>query len=190
MPATLALDMALLPNIAEVAAKMRIDHTGWLQYTSFLKDSGASVRELTEYWGEFYKSVGRTHSDIKKVNYDIRHLFGLEGHRKEFNSFSCKSIISGTDKIHGCPYRSTTASDLTEGLEKLGLSSSEITEITARDTTAHCQLVCGNVFDAVHKSNEKSTSITGPVNYFTQSREMMEENFIKSVNWDEEMVIP
>ena len=112
--APLALDMSLLPNIAEmsfpwcmlryykkVAAKMRIDHTGWLQYTSFLKDSGATVTELTEYWGEFYKSVGRTHSDMKKVNYDIRHLFDLEGQRKEFKSFSCKTIISGTDKIHG-----------------------------------------------------------------------------------------
>ena len=154
LPPTIALNMAALPDIAEksfpwcmvqyhhkVSAKLRIDYPGWLQYTSFLKDAGANVGEVMEYWREYYQALGRTNSEIRKIGYDVRHLFGLEGHRKEFQSFSCRKIIASTDQIHGCPYRSVTADVLIERLTKLGLSSNEIATVTERDNRDHCQLV-------------------------------------------------
>ena len=92
LPPTIALNMAALPHIAEksfpwcmlqyhhkVSSKLRIDHPGWLQYSSFLKDVGANVGEVMEYWREYYLALGRTNSDIRKIDYDVKTSIWFRG---------------------------------------------------------------------------------------------------------------
>ena len=71
-PAPFALDMSCLEETAvqsfplcmfmyqsRVKMNMRIDYSGWLQYTGFLKDCGASVTEVMQYWTNYYQRLGR-----------------------------------------------------------------------------------------------------------------------------------
>ena len=89
LPPAIALNMAALPDIAEksflwcmvqyhhkVSEKLRIDHHGWLQYTSFLKDAGANVEKGMEYWMEYHQALGPTNPEIREIDYDVRHPFG------------------------------------------------------------------------------------------------------------------
>lgn len=57
---------------------------------------------------EFTRSM--SHDDFqKKYAYNVRHLYGKEGGRKNYAPYSCMKIVLGTQpgvgEFHGCPYK-------------------------------------------------------------------------------------
>ena len=203
LPTSIVLKMSDLPDIARqsfplcmlsyherVMNKSRIDHSGWLQYSGFLKDIGAKVEHVAQYWEGYYKALGRSAAELAKKKYDLRHVYGLEGHRKALKPFSCKSIVLSTDDVHGCPFRSSSVEGLTARLDQLGLSSTDKSDLSSIDTQNHCQLACARVFNAVHRCRDRPTSVNRPAGYFVDSRLYREDHPEEFVNWDEEMVIP
>lgn len=95
--------------------KHRLSHDQRFIYSLFLKDIGMPVEEAITFWSEEYKQTpcgNHTccHSwekDEKKYLYGIRHLYGLEGGRKNYTSVNC-SRIQGTLNAcseGGCPFK-------------------------------------------------------------------------------------
>lgn len=76
----------------------RLSHYARWHYSLFLKDGGMHLEDAINYWKEEYSKPHSCssicshnwQSNEKKFIYSIRHLYGLEGSRKNYNSPSCK----------------------------------------------------------------------------------------------------
>lgn len=76
----------------------RLSHYARLHYSLFLKDAGMQLEDAINYWKEEYSkphscSTVCSHnwqSSERKFVYSIRHLYGLEGSRKNYKSLNCK----------------------------------------------------------------------------------------------------
>lgn len=93
----------------------RLSHYARFYYTLFLKDCGMSLDEAFAYWrAEYTKPHDCTsvcthnwQTDIKKFTYSIRHIYGLEGGMKNYESPSCKDMAKnapGPSYEGGCPF--------------------------------------------------------------------------------------
>jgi DNA primase large subunit len=80
----------------------RLIHSQRLQLGFFLKRIGMTVEEQLHYWYEkSVDNVGRTFSEFKRTSgYQIRHLYGLEGGKKDYNVPQCSTIATG----YFCPF--------------------------------------------------------------------------------------
>nr|XP_034828481.1 DNA primase large subunit-like [Maniola hyperantus] len=96
--------------------KHRLTHDQRFYYSLFLKDLGMPVEEAVIFWRKEYQQVPSAKSacchswakDEKKFVYGIRHMYGLEGGRKEYSCRSCHQI-QHSDTTHsegGCPFKS------------------------------------------------------------------------------------
>ena len=180
--------MCMLSIHQKVTGEGSLDYTAWLHYSTFLKDCGATLKDVTEIWCKRFEREGRSLAYINKKMYDIRHLFGVEGRRVALKSYSCRSIVASTNKAHGCPFRTTDVDGLKAQMVRLGVASQHVTSSVADPTGNHCQLSCSRFLNSSH-STDRYTNITSPVGYFVQSREVRETQFLNSVDWDEEMNI-
>lgn len=94
----------------------RLSHTQRFFYSLFLKDIGMPVEEAIEFWRSEYRLIPNgTHvcchnweKDEKKYLYGIRHMYGLEGGRKNYTSVNCQRIQSLDNACSegGCPFKS------------------------------------------------------------------------------------
>ncbi|XP_030031078.2 DNA primase large subunit-like [Manduca sexta] len=94
----------------------RLSHSQRFYYSLFLKDIGMPVEEAIDFWRTEYRLTPRgSHScchswekDEKKFLYGIRHMYGLEGGRKNYTSVSCQRIqsIDNACTEGGCPFKS------------------------------------------------------------------------------------
>ena len=126
---------------------------------------------------------------FEKKTYNIRHIFGLEGHREPMSSYGCRSIVLGSDKQHGCPFRTHDKTGLVARLERAGLPRIDVDTLVQADTYNHCQIVCGRAFNIMQETPERTTCITSPADFYKQSVEVLEEKVVDSIDWDEPMVI-
>lgn len=172
-----------------IATGGRLDHTAFLQYTTFLRTCGGNVDAVCQYFRAYYEKVGRG-SDVRKKTYDIRHIFGLEGHRSARSCYSCRTIVLSTDQGHGCPYRTNNKQVLHAQLVRTGIDPADATSIVQMDTFNHCQLACGRVFDLQHNTPQRTTRISYPADFYGQSYRVREEHAVSLVDWDEPMSIP
>ncbi|KAJ0177641.1 hypothetical protein K1T71_006514 [Dendrolimus kikuchii] len=94
--------------------KHRLSHIQRFYYSLFLKDVGMPIEESIEFWRSEYKLSSNGHScchnwekDEKKFLYGIRHMYGLEGGRKNYASVSCQCIqsIDNACSEGGCPFK-------------------------------------------------------------------------------------
>ena len=190
MIAKQSFPLCMVRYAERVKDNLRIGHTGWLQYTGFLKDSGATVEHVSRYWERYYQAMGRCGAEIEKKKYDVRHVYGLEGQRKQLQPYSCRTIILSTQDVHGCPFRFSSVDEISASMSELGLSSTEKSEILSIDYHNHCQLTCTRLFNIVHRCRDRERSVARPIGYFIESREYREKNFEEFLDWDEEMVLP
>ncbi|KAJ8718859.1 hypothetical protein PYW07_016415 [Mythimna separata] len=94
----------------------RLSHTQRFHYSLFLKDIGMPVEEAVGFWrAEYRLHPNGNHScchnwdkDEKKYMYGIRHMYGLEGCKKNYASVSCQRIqsIDNSCSEGGCPFKS------------------------------------------------------------------------------------
>lgn len=104
------LCMKNLHNI--LRSKHRLSHDERFRYSLFLKDIGLPLQEAIYFWRhEYSKSAnGGTCShtwikDEKKYIYGLRHLYGLEGARKNYSMSSCMRIQTRPSAEGGCAFK-------------------------------------------------------------------------------------
>jgi DNA primase large subunit len=87
----------MLHLYSEFEQSGRLIHTSRLQLGFFLKKIGMSVDEQLHYWYEkSVDNVGQSYSEFQRsAGYQIRHLYGLEGGKKDYNVPKCSTIASG-----------------------------------------------------------------------------------------------
>lgn len=84
----------------ELRRKHRLSHNARFCYTLFLKECGMSLDDAIIYWKTEYSKphsctsvcVHDWQTDAKKFTYSIRHMYGIEGGRKNYKTPNCRSI--------------------------------------------------------------------------------------------------
>lgn len=80
--------------------KHRLSHYARFYYTLFLKECGMNVEDAIVYWKNEYSKphdcdslcTHDWHKDSKKFIYSIRHMYGLEGAKKNYNTPNCNHL--------------------------------------------------------------------------------------------------
>ena len=96
------LCMRNLHNI--LRERHRLTHHARFYYTLFLKECGMKIEDVILYWKNEYSKPHPcgsvcTHNwqkDERKFVYSIRHMYGLEGGRKNYKAQRCKDICVST----------------------------------------------------------------------------------------------
>lgn len=98
----------------------RLTHVHRLQLGFFLKKIGMSLDEQLHYWYEkSVDNVGVSFSSYqRRAGYQIRHLYGLEGGRKDYHVPKCSTIATG----YFCPFVHLSPDLLTKYLKAYALS--------------------------------------------------------------------
>jgi DNA primase large subunit len=93
----------------------RLVHVQRLQMGFFFKKIGMGVEEQLHYWYEkSVDNVGQSYTEFKRTSgYQIRHLYGLEGGKKDYNVPKCSTIATG----YFCPFVHLAPSILLEFLK-------------------------------------------------------------------------
>ncbi len=99
----------------EIEKTGRLVHVKRLQLGFFLKRLGMSVNDQLHFWYEkSVDNVGQSFSEFQRTSgYQIRHLYGLEGGKKDYNVPQCSTIATG----YFCPYTHLAPAILTEFLK-------------------------------------------------------------------------
>lgn len=80
----------------------RLNHVSRLQLGFFLKKIGMTVEDQLYYWYEkSVDNVGVSFTEFQRTSgYQIRHLYGLEGGKKDYNVPKCSTIATS----YFCPF--------------------------------------------------------------------------------------
>ena len=129
----------------------KLKHWGRLQYGLFLKGAGLSLEDALVY---FEKTFTATNNFAKEYAYNVRHMYGKEGARKNYTPYSCSKIIHGnppnSGDYHGCPYKHNTVQQVTTLLSRMGVSPKDQTKILNYQKAHNYQLACVEHFHLTH----------------------------------------
>ncbi|XP_076756088.1 uncharacterized protein LOC143426479 [Xylocopa sonorina] len=154
----------------------RLSHYARLYYSLFLKDAGMQLEDAINYWKEEYSKphacssicLHDWQSNEKKFMYSIRHLYGLEGSRRNYKSPTCESMcksISGSMYEGGCPFKNFDINILKNLLCK-SLSDNEVTKILKMISPQYPQIACAEFFRLVNHSKKDNIVIYSPLQYY------------------------
>ncbi|KAK3856881.1 hypothetical protein Pcinc_036833 [Petrolisthes cinctipes] len=103
----------------------RLRHHARFRYTLFLKDIGVPWQENVAFWEHYYSrphsgaAAGCCHTwkgnDGHRYTYGIRHLYGMEGGKKNYTSHSCSALQEMKPQPQepgGCPFTSQAIEDI------------------------------------------------------------------------------
>lgn len=105
-----------------------LPHVERLQLGLLLKALGMPLEEQLKFWYRAVDNVGLTWEQfLKKGGYYIRHLYGLEGSRKDYRPPKCETIITK----YFCPFARMNFTELKELLRNINpeISAPEIDKI-------------------------------------------------------------
>lgn len=113
--ASLLFPPCMLNLHQQLCKRHRLSHTQRFHYSLFLKDIGMPIDEAIDFWRcEYRQNPNGSHScchswekDEKKYLYGIRHMYGLEGCRKNYASVNCQRIqsVDSSCSEGGCPFK-------------------------------------------------------------------------------------
>ncbi|KAG0141134.1 hypothetical protein CROQUDRAFT_52178 [Cronartium quercuum f. sp. fusiforme G11] len=133
-----------------------LKYGGRQQLTLFLKGIGLPVDQALILWRKAFCNI--TDDKFRKdYRYGIRHNYGLEGSRKNYQPMPCTAIIKsgpGPHETHGCPFKQFNAPNLVQHLSTLynvGASSNEMKDILEWTKSQHYHLACTTVWECSHK---------------------------------------
>jgi len=152
-----------------------LKHQGRLHYGAFLRTAGVSLDDSIEFWRkEFTRKIPNDKFE-RDYKYNIRHLYGKEGHKKALSCFSCDKIIGsepGPTEKHGCPFKTFGDDNLKSLLKKY--SSSEIAEPDIEDIIAlkkekNFKGACSAFYEKI-KGKPLSDIVRNPMQFYYESR--------------------
>lgn len=150
-----------------------LKHQARLHYGAFLRSGGVDVDSALEFWRkEFTKKIPREKFD-QNYKYNIRHLYGLEGHKKALSCFSCDKIINdnppGPTEKHGCPFRHFDDAHLRNMLTNHGLKDVDIESIFKERSDKNYKVACSRYFEYT-RGDQPSEIIHNPIHFYKESR--------------------
>ncbi|KAI8987309.1 eukaryotic and archaeal DNA primase, large subunit-domain-containing protein [Mycotypha africana] len=185
------LGMRHLHNV--LRAKKHLKHGGRLQYGLFLKGIGLPLEEALIFWRQAFSEI--TDDKFRKeYQYNIRHMYGLEGSRHNYKPFSCMKIITsnqpGPGDDHGCPYKHWSPQNLEAALRKDGLNNQQVQEILELSRNKHYQVALTRHFEFLHPNmKQKIDTIEHPNEYYELSKQYAEEQQQQPSSEDAQMEV-
>lgn len=84
----------------------RLSHNARFYYSLFLKECGMDIEDALEFWKKEYSQPHTCvsscshnwQSDNRRFTYSIRHLYGLEGSRKNYSAPNCSAMCVSIDR--------------------------------------------------------------------------------------------
>jgi len=158
-----------------------LKHGGRMHLGLFLKGIGLPLSEAIIYWRNAFTKTPADKFN-KQYAYNVRHNYGKEGKRIDYDPYSCRKIISCTpsnDDYHGCPFKMFDAQNLRKYLvlsKKMPTKDAEAVMDLVKGS--HYQLACRQFFGHQHRDILKRKNITiddiesqwtHPNEYFDQS---------------------
>nr|XP_023030322.1 probable DNA primase large subunit [Leptinotarsa decemlineata] len=168
----------------------RLPHNERFDFSLYMKGIGVSLSDSLKFWETLYSkehtSCSRcTHNwqkNEKRYIYGIRHLYGLEGSRRNYQSRSCRYIQNknlGPVEEGGCPFRHFDDSNLRKVLKSLLPSNPDEVEVMIHKRNEEPSLSCKLFSDAVlrkitGKVVERNVTIESPVHYYFSMKKQLE----------------
>jgi DNA primase large subunit len=142
-----------------------------LQLGYFLKKIGMHVDDQLHFWYEkSVDNVGQTFSEFTRTSgYQIRHLYGLEGGKKDYNVPKCSTIATS----YFCPFDDLEPSTLGDFLRKnyytekkrLVFQESQVNSLISKSTDNPTR-VCTQYFRFVYgRSWHRDRKIVHPLQW-------------------------
>lgn len=152
-----------------------LKHNGRLYYGTFLRTGGVDMDSAIEFWRkEFTKKIPNEKFE-RDYKYNIRHLYGREGHKKALSCFSCDKIINdnppGISDKHGCPFKHFDDKNLKTLLSKHGLKDVDIESLLVERKSKEnpYKSACSKYFEFL-KGCPPSETIKNPSHFYFESR--------------------
>jgi DNA primase large subunit len=134
----------------------RLIHVHRLQLGFFLKKIGMNVDDQLHYWYEkSVDNVGVSFTEFQRTSgYQIRHLYGLEGGKKDYNVPKCSTIATS----YFCPFVHLDPEILAEFLrnnfltqkKSRSLSTAQISRVVSR-SASNPTLACVDYFQLIFR---------------------------------------
>lgn len=105
-------------------ADRHLRHAGRQQFGLFLKKAGLTLEESMLFWKSSFAPRTPAEKFEKEYAYNIRHSYGKEGRRKDYEAQKCSQIISATPGVgeaNGCPFKTFDRDALKVALGRTGL---------------------------------------------------------------------
>lgn len=172
-----------MQNLHNILRKRhRLSHYARLYYSLFLKEGGMHIEDAILYWKEEYSKphtcasicTHKWQTNEKKFIYSIRHLYGLEGSHRNYESPSCAIMcthIPGSTYEGGCPFKNFDANILTSFLST-SLTANEIHKFLEILPSQKPEIICTSYFKLVHKSNNDNVMVTSPLQYYAMTNDL------------------
>lgn len=149
-----------------------LKHQARLYYGAFLKSGGVDLDSAIEFWRrEFTKKLPNEKFD-RDYKYNIRHLYGREGHKKALSCFTCDKIIKdnapGPSEKHGCPFRHFDETHLRGMLNKHGVGLVDIESIVQQTKDKQYREACSSYFRSL-KGDSLPEPIRTPIQFYYES---------------------
>ncbi|KAA1107475.1 hypothetical protein PGT21_015009 [Puccinia graminis f. sp. tritici] len=134
-----------------------LKYGGRQQLNLFLKGIGLPIEEAVIFWRQAFSNISDD-KFRKDYRYAVRHNYGLEGSRTNYQPKSCVTIITGSVgplESHGCPFKHFSQLNLTQHLNQLyqiDLKSDLMKDIIEFKKNDHYHLACTAVWEHQHKA--------------------------------------
>jgi len=140
----------------------------------FLKGLGFSVDESIQFFREKFSQKVDSEKFEKMYAYNIRHMYGAEGKKADYKSWSCQKVINlqapGNQEYHGCPFKVMDREALSRMLQnEYGVTGSQLKEIQESRSKNLYQVACLRLFEARHPNGVSEGVGNHPNAYFNSS---------------------
>lgn len=158
---------------AHLKKEAHLRHEGRRTYGLFLKGIGLSLDDAVKFWRDSFARKVAGEQFTRQYVYNIRHMYGKEGRRKDYTPMNCMNIIhnqeNGSSEVHSCPFKVSSEARLRADLLKRGVPPKELERIVELKNQHHYQMACVAVFKATHPKNPAHDMGNHPNEYFEAS---------------------
>ncbi|KAG7187784.1 hypothetical protein KM043_016822 [Ampulex compressa] len=152
--------------------KHHLTHGGRVQYSLFVKGIGVSLDDAIEFFRTEYTKKMDEETFRKRYRYNIRHLYGQEGKRADYEPFNCSKIMKsdvGYRDSHGCPFKHLDLPILKDKLINYKLRNSAVESIISLSKEGRYSLACNKYYETTHVCISEMV-FDHPNVYFNESR--------------------
>ncbi|CAH1099079.1 unnamed protein product [Psylliodes chrysocephalus] len=162
----------------------RLAHNERFEFSLYLKGVGMSMSDSLKFWEHLYSKEHSTcsrctHSwqkNEKRYIYGIRHLYGLEGSRRDYKSKNCSYLQEktlGPREDGGCPFKKFDDDNLRNTLKCILPTKPDEIEIMIYERQENPNLACRIFLETVYnmKTNkilDHNVIFSNPVDYYKQ----------------------
>ncbi|CAD8122142.1 unnamed protein product [Paramecium sonneborni] len=158
--------------IDKLEVNHHLKHSGRQQIQLFFKSAGMKLNEAIKYLRmQFQQKISEQDFD-KNYLYNIRHNYGQEGKRENYQCFTCAYNMKqnpGNDEYHGCPIKSFNSDALEKYLKFKNYQETDIKKVLDLKKQNHFQLACTEIWHAKNKNSQVNIIIDNPVVFYRES---------------------